>query len=262
MTIAQRLDMAERAAPPVRITRTILNGPDPCPYLPNQLWAMQYAEIAEMNNGDYTPRLLDGWFKFGSFLQKPVCHWCRACRSMRVPLAEWKPNRTQRRVLRKNEGVEVRIASPPVYTRQRVLLYNRYRGLQRLARGWGDMEMTRDGYLREFIRGPRPMTEVTVWEKDKLLAVLMMDDDDAAMTSVTHFYEPALRKRSIGLFIVLQSFLHAQALGKKYLYLGYYVPGSPTMGYKIQFQPCELRDWKGTWRRLEERPSPTTPTTS
>ena len=210
---------------------------------------MEYARIGEMAPGDYTGRLLDGWFKFGSFLQRPLCRWCRMCYSMRVPLDEWKPNRTQRRVLRRNAGLEVEIHSPPVFTPERLSLYNRYRAAQRALRGWQDSGLTTEGYMQEYVIGPAPMTEISVRENGRLLAVLMADEDPDLLTAVTHFHDPGQWRRSIGLFTVLQCFLHAQRLGKKWLYLGYYVPGSPTMGYKKQFRPCELRSWDGTWSR-------------
>jgi hypothetical protein len=59
---------------PVRILQSIINGPEPCSYLSGQFSAMQYARIGEMNPGDYTQRLDAGWFKFGSYLQRPLCH--------------------------------------------------------------------------------------------------------------------------------------------------------------------------------------------
>ena len=236
----------------MQILHTVTNGPDPCSYLGGQLAAMQYAQIGAMQPGDYTDKLLAGWFKFGSFLQRPLCHWCRRCYSMRVPLAEWRPNRTQRRVLRRNAAAEVRIASPPPFMPDRVALYNRYRSAQNVLHGWQSNRLTPEAYQQEFIAGPVAMKEISVWQDDRLLAVLMADEEPDLLTAVTHFHDPALWRRSIGLFAVLQCFLHAQRLGKKWLYLGYYVPGSPSMGYKKQFQPCELRQWNGEWKREEK----------
>jgi leucyl-tRNA---protein transferase len=235
----------------VEISRTIVNGPEACPYLPHQLWAMQYAEIARMAPSDYERPLLDGWFKFGSYLQRPLCHWCRACRAMRVPLAEWRPTRSHRRILNKNAALRIEVHSPPKLCEHRVRLYNDYRTYKHLLAGWAMHPITPSAYLREFIDGPTPMVEITAWDGDRLLAVLLMDELPDSMTAVTHFYDPSYLSRKIGLYIVLQSFLLAQKRGKQWLYLGYFVPQSPTMGYKRQFTPCELRDWNGSWQRVE-----------
>ena len=159
--------------------------------------------------------------------------------------------RTQRRVLHRNAAVEVRVASPPPFTPDRLALYNRYRSAQSVLHGWQSSSLTPEAYQQEFIHGPVPMTEISVWQNERPLAVLMSDEEPYLLTAVTHFHDPALWRRSIGLFAVLQCFLHAQRVGKKWIYLGYYVPGSPSMGYKKQFQPCELRQWDGTWKRME-----------
>lgn len=210
---------------------------------------MEYARIGEMAPGEYTGKLQEGWFKFGSFLQRPLCRWCRMCYSMRVPVAEWRLNRTQRRLLRRLEGLQVETATPPVLCPERLSLHNRYRAAQRALRGWQESSLTAEGYAQEFIHGPVPMTEITVRENGRLLAVLMADEEPDLITAVTHFHDPAHWRRSIGLFTVLQCFLLAQRLGKQWVYLGYYVPGSPTMGYKQQFRPFELRSWDGQWRQ-------------
>lgn len=235
----------------MHILKTIISGPDSCSYLSGQHSAMQYAQIGGMAPGDYDERLHAGWFKFGSFLQKPLCHWCRMCYSMRVPLDEWRPNRTQRKVLRRNAGLEVSVCSPPQFTPERLALHNRYRSFQHALRGWQQGHLSEAGYIQEFVHGPVPMQEISVRENGRLIAVLMADEDTDLFTAVTHYHDPALWQRSIGLFTVLQAFFLGQRMGKKWLYLGYYVPGSPTMGYKKQFLPCELRSWSGKWKRVE-----------
>jgi len=249
--IARVASLRRVKALPVHILQTIINGPEPCSYLSGQYSAMQYARIGEIQPGDYTQRLDAGWFKFGSYLQRPLCHWCRRCYSMRVPLDEWEPSRTHRRILRRNEGAEITIGRPPVFSRERLTLYNRYRAMQAALRGWQQAALTETAYTEEFIKGPAPMTEITVRLNGRLVAVLMADEDPDLLTAVTHYHDPALWRRSIGMFTVLQCFLYAQQLGKRWLYLGYFVPGSPTMDYKKHFHPCELRQWNGEWIRTE-----------
>ena len=46
----------------------------------------------------------------------------------------------------------------------------------------------------------------------------------------------------------VEAALHAKALGLPYLYLGYWIKGSPKMGYKQRFQPQE-RLTSGGWQR-------------
>ena len=236
----------------MRILQTIVNGPEPCPYLADQSWTMKYQHIGEMEPGEYERRLRLGWFKFGAFLQRPVCEGCHECLSMRVPMDEWEPNRIQRRTLAKNAELRVEVSTPPLCDPERLLLYNRYRIAQTQEKGWSPTLMDASAYHREFLIGPTEMTEISVWDGSRLKAIVLTDIEPNAIAGVTHYYDPDWRERSIGLFAMLQTFLLARELGKKWVYLGYYVENSPTMGYKLQFRPCELRGWDGTWERVEK----------
>ncbi|MEO0350206.1 MAG: hypothetical protein AAF282_09180 [Cyanobacteria bacterium P01_A01_bin.15] len=42
----------------------------------------------------------------------------------------------------------------------------------------------------------------------------------------------------------------ARELGRRALYLGYYVTGCKEMNYKARFRPCELLDPDGRWHAL------------
>jgi arginine-tRNA-protein transferase len=216
------------------------------------MWTMKYQYVGVMHPGEYEGRLLDGWFKYGAYLQRPVCKECHECLSMRVPVDEWEPNRSQRRVIEKNSDLTVRFATPALCDTERVLLHNRYRRSMVETRGWTPHERTLEEYAEEFVLGPVPMTEITIWEGTMLRAVVLADVERDSVAGVTHFYEPGWKDRSIGLFAMLQTFFLAQHLEKTWVYLGYYVANSPTMAYKLQFRPCELRDWDGTWRRVEK----------
>lgn len=240
----------------MRILRTFVAPEEPCPYLPEEQWQLKYQRIGLLEPGEYERRLLDGWFKYGHHLQRPICASCRACQSMRVPIDEFTLSRAQRRALDKNADLTVYISTPPICDETRVALHNRYRAAQLVERGWSLLGWDTDSYAYEFIHGPLPMTEISVWDGETLCAVVLCDVDTESVAGVTHYYDPSLKKRSIGLFAMLQTFALAQHLGKKWVYLGYYVKDSPTMGYKIQFRPAELRSWDGVWRRAERDQAP------
>jgi len=235
----------------MRILQTFTAPPEPCPYLAGERWRLQYERLGELYPDEYDARLENGWFKYGHHLQRPACESCRECQSMRVPVDEFQPNRAQRRVLAKNADLEVRFVSPPPVDHARVLLHNHYRASQIVERGWPFLGWDLETYRHEFAACPLTMTEISVWEGRRLRAVVLADVAEESVAGVTHYYDPVLRERSIGLFVMLQTFELARQLQKKWLYLGYYVPDSPTMGYKIQFRPAELRTWDGEWQRIE-----------
>ena len=61
-------------------------------------------------------------------------------------------------------------------------------------------------------------------------------------------------KLSPGTISVIKEIEHAQSLGLKYYYLGYYIKDNHSMSYKGRFFPQELYDWKSKeWIRREKR---------
>jgi arginine-tRNA-protein transferase len=60
---------------------------------------------------------------------------------------------------------------------------------------------------------------------------------------------PAARK-GLGTFIILDHIIRAARAGLPYVYLGYWVDGSPRMAYKTSFRPLERLGRDG-WRRME-----------
>jgi leucyl-tRNA---protein transferase len=76
-------------------------------------------------------------------------------------------------------------------------------------------------------------------EAGELVGTVLVDMLDDGLSLIYSFYEPTLTRRSLGTYIVLHQIERAKALGLKYVYLGYWVNGSPKMGYKARFLPQE-----------------------
>ena len=60
-----------------------------------------------------------------------------------------------------------------------------------------------------------------------------------------------MANRSIGTYLILDHIALAQEAELPYLYLGYWVPGSPKMGYKARFSGLEIYH-QGTWQSLSD----------
>lgn len=57
---------------------------------------------------------------------------------------------------------------------------------------------------------------------------------------VYSFFDPLLAMHSPGKFMILDHINIAREMNLDYLYLGYWVPGSPKMDYKSQYSALEL----------------------
>jgi arginine-tRNA-protein transferase len=56
---------------------------------------------------------------------------------------------------------------------------------------------------------------------------------------VYSFFDPTLKRRSLGRFAILDPVSQATTVGLPYVYLGYWVRGSRKMDYKAAFRPLE-----------------------
>ena len=74
------------------------------------------------------------------------------------------------------------------------------------------------------------------------------------LSMVYSVFDPALEQRSLGTFMVLDHIARARRLGLPYVYLGYWVEGSPKMTYKSRFLPQERLMPQG-WERVERNVS-------
>ena len=82
-----------------------------------------------------------------------------------------------------------------------------------------------------------------------LMACILVDVLMDGLSLVYSFYEPDLKKRSLGSFMILDHVRQARAAGLPYVYLGYWVQGSGKMDYKARFNPLEVLRFGG-WRLL------------
>ena len=222
-------------------------GPDECAYLPERQSRMEYALVGRLSSEEYEARMNQGWRKFGHLLFHPVCDACAECRPLRVPVARFAPDRSQRRAAKRNADLTLRWALPTVDA-ARLALYRRYHAAQTLRRGWPAGEKTAEEYAFSFVENPLPSVEITIWEGNALRAVVLTDVTPGAVSAVYHYHEPDCRERGLGTFALLQAIELARRLGKPYVHLGYYVAGCGSMAYKARFRPCEILGADGVWR--------------
>jgi leucyl-tRNA---protein transferase len=227
-------------------------SPSPCGYLPGEWWRLEYELVADATPAEYMRRMLQGWRRFGDTLFRPRCLSCRACRSLRVLADRFRPDRSQRRCLKANEGeVRLRIGEPSV-TRAKLRLYDRYHAYQADAKGW-PLHPAKDagGYAASFVDNPFPTEEWCYYLCDRLVGVGYVDDLPGGLSAIYFFYDPDERSRSLGTWNVLNLIDQARARDLPHVYLGYYVAGCPSMAYKTRFGPNQVLGEDGRWHDFQ-----------
>ena len=106
----------------VRMFRT---GAHPCGYWPDREARDLVLDPRDPRLPALYPLALDwGFRRSGDILYRPGCAGCRACVAVRLPVAEFAPDRGQRRCLRRNADVEARVV-PAVRTAEHLALYRK-----------------------------------------------------------------------------------------------------------------------------------------
>jgi arginyl-tRNA--protein-N-Asp/Glu arginylyltransferase len=223
--------------------------PNDCGYLPGRTWRQEYELVGTMTPAEYMARMQTGWRRFGNMMFRPRCPECQACRSLRVPVATFRPNRSQRRCREMNAGqVRVSIGRPEV-TREKLDLYDRYHAFQSDTKGWRIHEpKDADEYVSTFVDNPFPTEEWCYTLDGRLIGVGYVDVLPEGMSAIYFYYEPDLRERSLGTWNVLCHLESAAQRGLPHVYLGYFVAGCRSLEYKANFAPNEMIGPDGVWR--------------
>jgi leucyl-tRNA---protein transferase len=221
--------------------------PEPCPYLAGQQMMSVFADPrADMNVGLYGCLAQQGFRRSGAHVYRHQCPGCRACVPLRVPVAQFRPTRAQRRTARRNTDLETRClkAAP---RKEHFELYRHY--VNTRHRG-GGMDNPSPGDYWRFVDSDWSDTDLVEFRAGgRLICVAVCDRLPDGLSAVYTFFDPAAASRSPGTQAVLWQINEALRLGLPYVYLGYWIAGSDKMAYKADFRPVEgLND--GVWERL------------
>lgn len=224
-------------------------GPEPCPYLPAEQSTLEYEWVHTLSPEEYEERMNRGWRKFGPMLFHPVCRSCSECRPIRIEVERFVPDRSQRRSMKRNSDLLVRLA-PPTVDDERLSLYNRYHAVQEGRKGWPTNDKDIEAYALNFVYNPLPSVEISVWEDGILRAVVLTEVTPNVLSGIYHYHDPDLSERGLGTFGMLQTVELARRLEKPWAYFGYYVAGCGSLNYKGRFHPSEVMGADGVWRPL------------
>ncbi len=223
--------------------------PSQCGYLPQAQSRLTYEVVAELSPAEYGDRLRSGWRRFGHSLFRPSCENCKACQSVRVPIASFKPDRSQRRAIAANDGEVKLIIGVPSVSESKLDLYDQFHDYQHSSKGWPRHgPESAAAYADSFVDNPIPTEEWCYYLGDKLIGVGYVDAIPDGLSAIYFFHDPQERDRSLGTYNVLCVLREAARRKLPFVYLGYYVEGCRSLEYKSRFRPNEVLHPDGKWR--------------
>lgn len=241
---------------PVRFPRFFVTSPSPCPYLAGKTERKVFTEL----KGQHAEQLHDALSRIGfrrsqTVAYRPSCVDCRACVSVRVVADAFRPSASQRKALRRNDDLIVAECRPWATPEQFELL-QKY--LKSRHPGGGMAAMDEVDYADMVEHTSVSSFVIEYREPDaeggtgRLIAACLTDRQGDGLSMIYSFYDPDCEERSgLGNYVILDHIRRAAEAGLPYVYLGYWVEGSPRMQYKVRYRPLELLGPDG-WFRLSE----------
>lgn len=245
--------MSQHIATELKALKLYLTERHPCSYLSDRIATTAFVDpTIAIDTGVYSNLSRMGFRRSGRYFYTPRCELCSACIPVRIPVARFRPSRSQRRCTnrftRHDPQVDVRHRSlTELNHAEHYPLYARY--ISERHRD-GDMYPPTTEQFQDFIATGHPSTSMLEFRLEGILiANAITDRLDDGLSAIYTYFDPSRDDSGIGTFAILRQIELTRQLGLDYLYLGYWINSCRKMTYKTRFRPLELYN-QGQWSEL------------
>jgi len=185
---------------------------------------------------------------------RPSCLDCQACVSVRVVAGEFRPSNTQKRDIKRNSDL-IATECRPWATDEQFELLARYLGERHPDGGMSQMDELDYADMVEHTPVTTHVIEYREPDADgnpgALVGACLTDRQGDGLSMIYSFYDPQHPRRAgLGNYMILDHIRRAADQGLPYVYLGYWVEGSPRMQYKVRYRPLERLTREG-WQVMD-----------
>ncbi len=218
--------------------RLFATHPHACSYLAGEEATTVFVDPAANIDIELYSQLSElGFRRSGKHIYQPRCEHCQACIPARIPVADFRPNRRQKRCFARNRDIHVQevdsIASDEHYALYEAYISSRHAD--------GDMYPPSKNQFDSFLTSEWGVTRFLEFRhNNKLISVAVTDKMNNGLSAVYTFYDPTEVRRSLGVYAVLHQIEKARSEGLPSVYLGYWIKQCHKMAYKTDYRPLEL----------------------
>lgn len=209
----------------------------PCSYLPEREATTMFVDPrADVDKRLYSQLTALGFRRSGSHYYRPHCDHCNACVPVRLDARRFQPDRSQRRVWKRNQDLTFRLV-PAAFSERYYDLYARY-----ISERHADGDMyppSRDQFSAFLVEGATDTWFLEMSQGDQLLGLAVIDGLDDGLSAIYTMFDPNEESRSLGTLAVLWQAEEARRRELPWVYLGYWIRRCRKMNYKTRFQPLE-----------------------
>ena len=190
----------------------------------------------------------EAWRHFGTYFYRyNVLHEVppKHVMPLRMRLSKFKESRIHKRILKKNQDLELKIV--PAFVNMEVhRLFENHK-----ARFSTNIPESIYVFVsHQPARVPCECLSVCLYLGQKLVGISYLDLGQSACSSVFQCFDLAQSQRSLGILMMLASIHWAQRQGLQFYYPGYAYHESSYYDYKKRFSALEYFDWQGNWLSL------------
>lgn len=207
-----------------------------CSYLPNKTEQLIFVQPEQRLTAPFYQQLMArGFRRSGNDVYRPHCPQCSDCQSLRIRAKDFVPSKSQKRLLNKNNKLELRIATEikPSY----FPLYEKYICARHRS---GSMYPPSEEQLASFAECQwLDIQFAELYLEQQLISVAIIDRTPDALSAVYTFFDPQYDKLSLGSYNILLQIDLAIKNQIDFVYLGYFISECDSMKYKQNFMPNE-----------------------
>jgi len=227
-----------------------VTAPSPCPYLDGHTERKVFTELRGPEAAALNEALgRVGFRRSQTVVYRPACENCSKCISVRVLAGAFNLSKSQKRIVKRNGDIKSEFR-PPIVTDEQ---YSMLEGYLAERHNDGSMAGMTIAEFKDMVETSPVSTIIVEYRRvidNKLMAVALTDELSDGLSMIYSFFDTEDAGRSLGSYIILDHIARTSRAKQPYVYLGYWVEGSPKMDYKIRFRPLEKLGPNG-WKSFD-----------